>query len=508
MNKLPNTQDTSDWEARMSKLVGLETKHPTNNQPENTVQPEPQEQQTKQPLSASPFAKLGLVGAGTFAVVLVAGLFLSQIMNPGNQKPKANTITAQPQPTLQPTPQLESQVEDLKTKLALTEQAQAVKAAQQRLRNPLPVSPKPTPQTPIRTQPQITNRVRLIPPPRIATNYTPPRVQPQPERIRIVTVPAPQTPPARPQATAKPTPKPTIQATPQITPDSLQDLVKLAELNDYYKKDTVASNTPTPTPTPTITPSPVIPATPTPTPAVLSTPAPTIAATPIPTPTPTQAPSSVAVGSTVKAVFATAVFGETTRSSNNSTNEAGKPVFVVRLREPLKSTDGKIALPVNTELLAEIRSISEQGLVQLNVTKLVTRNGNSISEKTLAENAIIVRAREGRPLIANQYPNKGGSIAWMDTGLFVLGGIGKAAELANRTESQVVVTSGAGTTISNTNSRRNVLAGVVDGGISAIVPQIAQRNQQAISQMTQRGNIWFLAAGKEVEVYINQTMQF
>lgn len=502
MNKLPNTPDTSDWEQRMAKLVGLETTHPTNNQPENTSTPEPQEQQTKQPLSSSPFAKLGLVGAATFGIVLVTGIFLSQIMNPGNQKPKPSTITAQPQPTLQPSSSNETEIENLKTKLALTEQAQAVKAAQQKLRNPIPVSSKPTPQTPTRTQPVVTNRVRLIPTPNIATNYTP-RPQPQPERVRIVTVPQPQ--PTQPQATVKPIPKSTTQATPQITPNSLQELVKLAELNDYYKKDSVASNTPTPTPI--TTPLPVIPITPTP--AIISTPAPTIASTPTPTPTPTptQVPASVAVGSKVKAVFVTALFGETTRSSSN-TNETGKPVFVVRLREPLKSTNDKIALPANTELLAEIRSINEHGLVQLNVTKLITRNGSNISEKTLPENAIIIRAREGRPLIANQYSTKGGSVAWMDTGLFVLGGLGKAAELINRNESQVTV-NGNITTVNNGSSRRNVLAGVAEGGISAIVPQIAQRNNQAISQMmSQRTNIWFLPAGKEIEVYINQTMQF
>jgi Bacterial conjugation TrbI-like protein len=483
----------------MEKLVGLETTHPTNNQPEITIQPEPQEIQTKQPLSSSPFAKLGLVGAGTLAIVLVAGVFLSQLMNPGNQKPN-KTITSQPQPTLQPSPRkLESEVEDLKTKLALTEQAQAVKAAQQKLRNPIPVSPKSTPQTPL------TNRVRvsLADAPR-TNNYIPPRIsQPQPERIRIVRVPVLQPQPPRPQPTAKPTAKPTIQATPLQTLDSLQDLVKLAELNDYYKKNSVASNTPIiqPTPTPTL---PVIPLTPTP--IITPTPTPTIAATPTPTPV-QKAPKSVAVGSKVKAVFATAVFGETTRSTNSDKNDTGKPVFVVRLREPLKSTDDKIALPVNTELVAEIRSISEQGLLQLNVTKLVTRNGNTISEKTLPENAMIIRAREGKPLIANQYPNRGGSIASMDAGLFVLGGLGKAAELVNRNESQFSITTN-GTTISNNNSRRNILAGVAEGGISTIVPQIAQRNQQAISQMTQRSNIWYLAAGKEVEVYVNQTMEF
>ncbi|MBF2066436.1 MAG: TrbI/VirB10 family protein [Calothrix sp. C42_A2020_038] len=502
----PNTSDvdTSDWESRMAKLVGLE-EHPTHSKPQNINTTQPQEVQTKQALSSSPFAKLGLVGAATFTIVLVAGVFLSQLMDTSNQKPTQSTITIQPQPTLQASPQLESEVENLKTKLALTEQAQAVKVAQEKLRNPVPVATS-KPQTVVRTQPPVTNRVRVSFPntPIARSNYTP-RVSSQPERIRIVTIPQPQ--PPRPQL-IQPTPKPT----PPITPNLLEDLVKLAELNNYYENQSspVASNTPTVQPTPTPAPLPVIP--PTPTPNIVQTPAPVIVSNPTPTPAPIQqSPLSVAVGSSVKAVFATAVFGETTRSTNtnrNDRNESEKPVFVVRLQEPLKSTDGQIALPAKTELLAEINSISEQGLTQLNVTKLITKNGNTISEKPLPQNAIIIRAREGRPLIANQYPNRGGSIAWMDTGLFVLGGLGKAAELVNRTESQVVVTSGAGTTISNTNARRNILAGVAEGGISTIVPQIAQRNQQAISQMTQRSNIWFLPAGKEVEVYINQTMQF
>jgi hypothetical protein len=47
----------------------------------------------------------------------------------------------------------------------------------------------------------------------------------------------------------------------------------------------------------------------------------------------------------------------------------------------------------------------------------------------------------------------------------------------------------------------------MEGGTSSVVPQIAQRNQQAIAQMMQRTNIWFLPAGTEVEVYINQLLQ-
>jgi uncharacterized membrane protein (UPF0136 family) len=94
----------------------------------------------------------------------------------------------------------------------------------------------------------------------------------------------------------------------------------------------------------------------------------------------------------------------------------------------------------------------------------------------------------------------------MDAGLFVLGGIAKAAELSNRTDSQVLTTVGGN--IVTQNSRANILTGVLEGGMNSVVPQITLRNQQAISEMTARGSIWFLKAGTEVEVYINKPIQF
>jgi hypothetical protein len=214
----------------------------------------------------------------------------------------------------------------------------------------------------------------------------------------------------------------------------------------------------------------------------------------------------VAAGVTAKAVLATAVFGETMQSANNQ-NDSEKNVFVVRLQEPLKSVDGAIALPENTELLTEIKSLSEQGLIQLRVIKGVIQENGKLTEINLPPNSMIVRAPEGQPLIANQYPNQESSITGMDMGLFLVGGLGKVAELMNRTESQVITSSASGSIISNANPKSNVLAGILEGGANTIVPQIAQRNQQSISQMMQRTNIWFIAAGTEVEVYVNQLLQ-
>lgn len=54
-----------------------------------------------------------------------------------------------------------------------------------------------------------------------------------------------------------------------------------------------------------------------------------------------------------------------------------------------------------------------------------------------------------------------------------------------------------------------VLTSLVEGGINTVLLPISQRNQQAISQIKmQRTNIWFLHAGKDIEIYVNQAMQF
>nr|WP_323808697.1 hypothetical protein [Nostoc sphaeroides] len=208
----------------------------------------------------------------------------------------------------------------------------------------------------------------------------------------------------------------------------------------------------------------------------------------------------------------------------------GKNVFVIKSQEALKSKDGTTVIPANTEFLAEITSINEQGLLQMNVTKLISQNNGNPTEQSLPSNAIIIRGTQGKPLIAGKYPGQSSSIASMDLGLFVLGGLGKAAELINRPDTKVlplyggnlgnidngnIENGGNGNANGNgnnyisgyttiTENRRNLLAGVVEGGFNSVVPQIAQRNQQAIAQMSQPTNIWFMQAGTTVELYVNQ----
>ena len=471
----PQTVDTDepDWESKMAKLVGLTQDYaldhaeiedkPWGKMPSPS---QPLESPTEEPLSANPFAKLGLVGMGTLSIILVAGAFLSQIMNSGYQTPTNNPIaTETPAETKSDTAALSTEIESLKTKLALSDQTKAIKAAQQALRQNRTTSQTSVPQT----KPQTT--VQTVYVPRIVTVE------------RVVKVPQP------PIIVREP-------STP-IKPKKEQIPLKIATLEKNNQKVVEA-------PQPSIPPvfKPVV-SPPISTPVI---PQQTVQK-PVSSPVPPPSIKPVAAGNSVRAVLATAIFGETMMSNSGDPNQEGKNIFVVRLQEPLKTVDGAIALPENTELLAEIRSLSEQGLLQLAVKKVILSVNNNPTEITLPKNAIAVRAIEGKPLIASQFPNQVSSITSMDAGLFILGGLGKAAELFNRTQSQVVTTSQAGSIVSNNNPQRNILAGVMEGGTSSVVPQIAQRNQQAIAQMMQRTNIWFLPAGTEVEVYVNQLLQ-
>ncbi|MDZ8105215.1 MAG: TrbI/VirB10 family protein [Nostoc sp. DedQUE12a] len=494
-----------DWESRMARLVGFEEEssslHQTSEDPARE-QPssEPDEVKTEQPLSSNPFAKLGLVGAATLAVVLVAGVFLSQLMSGSNQKPRNNLVTPQvrSQPTNETTSQqLQGEIETLKTKLALTEQAQSVKAAQERLRTPKPTS------TVALAEPSVssTRRQQVIPTP------PPTAYVPQPVTIeRIVKVPAPQ-PLVTPQLPVlRPNTQPVVTITPPPPPNPFDEWTKLAKLGSYGQVNvTEQPNNIAAAPQPTNETQPPQ-ETPNPNPGEQQPPPPQQGPAEVSQAQP-QGQNTVAIGTSAKAVLATAIFGETTRGGNNE-EQTDKNVFVVRLKEPLKAANGEVALPANTEFLTEIRSISEQGLVQMNVVKVISQNDGNLTERSLPNNSIVIRGAKGRPLIGNRFPGQSSSVASMDLGLFVLGGIGKAAELLNRTDGQVVTINGGSTVVSNTNTGENLPAGIVEGGLNSVVPQIAQRNQQAIAQMSQQTNVWFLPAGTNIELYVNQATQF
>ncbi|MFN6559513.1 MAG: TrbI/VirB10 family protein [Nostoc sp. ChiSLP01] len=500
----PIEVESLDWESQIARLVGFAEECHAIEAPalEDTITLEQpvsqlQELEAQQFFLSNPFAKLGLVGTATLAMVLLTAGFLFQLMNTSTQKPTNNIVVSQGRSqltTASTSQELEEEIEILKTKLALTEQAKSIEATQQnlttkKLKPPeLAVTSKVEPSGDSRSKQPIT----------LQRTPTPIQRFSQPEIVIVKRVPQPSQLPA-----VKPDNQSVVDFIPSPTPNPIQEWKRLAKLGSYGQVN------------------------------IIEKPNSRIAIAPLPkniqvvrqitnfnpnqiqsltTPMVSQVQSSkpklVAVGTSVKAVLATAVFGETTKSKTNNNQDDKKNVFFVRLKQPLKSVDGAIALPANTEFLIKIHSISEQGLIKLDVVKVILENDRTLTQKSLPQNAMVIRAPQGKPLIANQFPNRGSSIAGIDVGLFFLSGAGKAAELSNRTDSQTTIITN-GTQYTNDNARGNILAGGVEGGMKTVLPAIFQRNQQAISKIRmQRTNIWFLHAGKDIEIYVNQAMEF
>ncbi len=517
-----SSPQSGEWEQRMSKLVGFEEEiTPSETERgelmvvENTesslVEQNPHLAKTSSPLSGNPFAKVAVVGASTLLVILGAGTFLSQMINGTNKKPKNNVVT-QKKPQVEELDEFkpEAEIEVLKTKLALAEQAKAVKNAQLQLKTaPANIATQARSnrnlqisQVPSQIQPQIQTRVVTRDVPRVVIQKVPGEIRtvfvPRTVTVeRIVRIPQIVT---QPRPTSSPIPKPTSTSSPKVN-----NRVNI------------------PTARPTATPTPIASAIPTPnnplSPSLVnpvSTPSPLNTTPPDTTSMPfaqqrnqqaaeqTERDKSVAVGTSVKAVLATALFGETSKSESD--NDKNDSTFVVRLKEPLKAVDGSVVLNPGTELLTQIRRLTDSGLVQLDVNSIIVQKDGKLTETKLQQGAMKIRFPKGKPLMANKFPDRGRSIAGMDAGLFVLGGIGKAAELFNRPDTSINITGTS--SITQTNTRPNIATGVLEGGLNSLVPQITLRNQQAISEMSTKGSIWFLPAGTELEVFVNQITRF
>ena len=479
----------SNWESQMAKLVGLEeeslqsdTKEIENLAKRQFITDQSDKEiSKKQQLSTNPFAKLGLVGSATLVIALLAGTFLSQITNIGQAKPSQNkSVTAVELPKQSEeefyVENLEGEVEVLKTKLALAKQAEAVKIAQQTLKQ----NPQKTLESSVSTKEALPKKVPTPLPPII-----PPTNEP-----RIVYV-------------ERPVPQP-IAPSPQEKSDPQQEWMRLAKLGSYGQvsatsEPVIASRVKNHATEPKLTQE-----------ARIQNPESTKQAKTSSDNlserlTHKQNRKFVAVGSSAKAVLATAVFGEANSSSN--VNQQEENFFVANLKEPLKTVDGEVALPVDTKLLLQVGSLSDRGLMRLKVVKIITDDNGIISEKSLPPNAIAINAPRGKPLLAEKFSNKSSSIAFKDAQLFLLGGLGRAAELQNRNDTEVVTINGSSTIVSNDRSQNDLLAGAVQGGIETLAPKLAQRNEQQISQMLQRSNVWLISAGTKIELYVNKDIQ-
>ncbi len=194
--------------------------------------------------------------------------------------------------------------------------------------------------------------------------------------------------------------------------------------------------------------------------------------------------------------------------NNESKNKSEGEKFIIKLEEPLNTQSGFVVLPKGSRIVATLDNVSEAGFVSLQATQVVTDG----KEYNLPPNAIAIRGNSGQPLIASRLNSNKGEVARRDAETFAVGSLAKIGKVLNQPkEEQISTSSGFGSTNSFSSVRRgreNILGAVLEGGFEPLTQQILKRNQQALQEIQQQEDVWYVKAGTNVQVFVNQSFQF
>jgi hypothetical protein len=212
---------------------------------------------------------------------------------------------------------------------------------------------------------------------------------------------------------------------------------------------------------------------------------------------PEPQPTSLIAGTNVAGVFETPLVLDDSKSNDR---------FTIALSEAIPDATGKTALPANTKLTVQVEGVSQTGRVQLSATTATWNQEGQTKEMTLPTGAIQIRGDRGRPLIAQQFEDKGKELAALDRGQFILSAVRGASEQLIQSNTRVQ-TGGGSTVVTQENQRPNVLAGALQGGADTLLTTIGERNKRAAEEIQRRPPIRYIAAGTPVQVFVNQSVQ-
>jgi hypothetical protein len=439
---------------------------------------DPGQQGTIQNFAASPIARLGLVGIGTLAVVMAIGAMVGGFNSQVKESAKKEEPSTAPTPFASPmVPGNQQANGELKAQMAFQSQKQA-------LQNQSPDAKPSVPPSPT-----------IKSPPKTESTAVPVAAPPPP--VAVAPAPLPPDPiPATPAPLPNPSPIPVspipLANLPPIDPNKAWN--DLAQSATYGSLPVMITPPAPPAPVPVSTPAPK------PQPQSDMGGLPSLSSYQLQAANPGR---KLRIGTQVKATLLNPIaWSGDGKDVAFSGNGAPTPKFIARLEQPLKDMDGNEVVPQGAEIVIAVRSLEPRsGMAELTALQMIIDN----QEYAPPIGAITLRGANGNPLIADKFQDKGKEIAAADRSMFFFGALSKVGELLNRTDSNVVITAG-GSSSSSSSGKPNVLGGILQGGFGALAQQQQQRNQQWLQEIIQRPDIRYIPAGKELSLYINQTV--
>src|SRR4028118_1678705 len=182
--------------------------------------------------------------------------------------------------------------------------------------------------------------------------------------------------------------------------------------------------------------------------------------------------------------------------------------FAVTLTDNVTATDGFIAFPVGTVVIAKANTVSlTNRMVQATAVALVysDRNGQ-IKQQPIPEGAILSAGEGGGPLIASGYFDPGNDIAGQDILTAVLSGVGRVgqvfAEPKVRSSSNISGRFGSRTTTVESRDPQ-IWSAVLDGFFSPLAKRMESRSDRATQELLNRPNVAVVKKGTPVSITVN-----
>lgn len=175
--------------------------------------------------------------------------------------------------------------------------------------------------------------------------------------------------------------------------------------------------------------------------------------------------------------------------------------FVLQSSQPIYGTDGSVALPAGSQMVAKVDAVSNSGMMQLSIVQAVvpTSNGNQVIE--IPAGTMFIAGEGGQPLVAKNHNPQGGEVAKRDITIALMGALGQVGSLLNHPSNQTTTTSPYLSTTSISNGQSNLLGGILEGGFGKLADRVSQRQQQQVEEILQRPNFWYVPAGQSIQVF-------
>lgn len=195
-------------------------------------------------------------------------------------------------------------------------------------------------------------------------------------------------------------------------------------------------------------------------------------------------------------------------AAGGQASQPGLYRFTVTLTQPILAEDGSIALPAGTTFIAEVSNVNpDNNLVIASAVAVLYRDqSGTVQQQALPPGAVLIRGKQGSPLIAENLHNPGGAIAGQDLLVAALSSLGRIGEIINQPQTQTV-TSGLGYSQTSTRSDPEIWAAALEGAFGTTAERLSDRSDQMIEEMLSRPNVIVLTPESDVSVVVNSFFQ-